>query len=475
MKKTKVVLINPPISIEDIYGKYSKLASFQPPVGLCHLAAYLIKNGYKVNIIDAPVLRLSIIKIIDNLMKDTPDLVGIYTNTTNYHSVSLLAAEIKKANHFQKIVAGGPHATALPFETLKETVIDYCVVGEGEETLLELVQNIDMGTEELEKIDGLAFKAIDKEIILNKPRKPIKNLDDLPFPAVNLLPPLSNYRPYLLHYKRMPYMSLTTTRGCPYKCVFCNTPFGKSLRFHSSEYVVSYMEFLSKVFGVKEFFFSDDTFTSNEERVFQICHLIRKKELDVSWYANTHASIKNDNLFKEMKRSGCWIVAVGAESGSPEILRLLKKGINLDHIKNTCKLVLNAGLRLKVFFILGNPGETLETIERTIKFAKSLKADFPVFSLMTPYPGTELWETAEKFGTCDRSNFQKLILSSSDPIFVPFGLSKDILLKEQKKAFRKTYFNLTMIKRHLFSLRSMAEIKVILQAFFSFLKIQIQK
>ena len=231
------------------------------------------------------------------------------------------------------------------------------------------------------------------------------------------------------NYKRMPYMSLTTTRGCPYKCVFCNTPFGKSLRFHSSEYVVNYIEFLSKVFGVKEFFFSDDTFTSNEERVFQICHLIRKKELDVSWYANTHASIKNDNLFKEMKRSGCWIVAVGAESGSPEILRLLKKGINLDHIKNTCKLVLNAGLRLKVFFILGNPGETLETIERTIKFAKSLKADFPVFSLMTPYPGTELWETAEKFGTCDRSNFQKLILSSSDPIFVPFGLSKDILLK----------------------------------------------
>ena len=89
----------------------------------------------------------------------------------------------------------------------------------------------------------------------------------------------------------------------------------------------------------------------------------------------------------------------------------------------------------------------METIERTIKFAKSLKADFPVFSLMTPYPGTELWETAEKFGTCDRSNFQKLILSSSDPIFVPFGLSKDILLKEQKKAFRKTYFNLTMIKK----------------------------
>lgn len=469
----KIILINPPLTLEETYGNYSELASCLPQLGLCALAGYLIKNGYKdIRIIDATAMRIGINDIVKDIVSEIPDLVGIYCNTTNYYSVSKLSSEIKKIRNEQKIVIGGPHPTFLPLDTLKETAADYCVVGEGEETLLELAQHIDNNSDELDKINGLAYKAADNRVVINKPRSRIDDLDSLPFPAVNLLPPLSKYKFYLLQYKRTPYMTLVTSRGCPYNCVFCETPFGKVVRYHSPQYVVDYIEYLMKQFGVKELCFVDDTFTLDEKRIAEICDLIQKKNLDISWYAATRANMKDKSIFQKMRKAGCWICAIGVESGDPGILRLIGKGISLDEVKSTCDTVLRTGLILKTFFILGNPGETLDTIERTISFAKSLKSHYPVFSLMTPFPGAKLWETAEKYGTFDRSNFQKLIISTSDPLFVPYGLTKEILLQKQKEAFRRTYFNLGMISRQLATVKSIDDIKKLSKAAFTFLKLQ---
>ena len=469
----KIILINPPFFLEEIYGQYTEFASILPQVGLCSLASYLIKHGYEnVKIIDAPVLRIGISDIVKDLKKEAPDLIGIFCNTSNYLASSKLAAEIKRAIKTQKIALGGPHPTFLPKETLSETVADYCVVGEGEQTLLELIQNLDDKNEDQKKIDGLAFKTSSGEITINKARKRIEDLDSLPFPAVHLLPPLTKYKFYFLQYKKMPYMTLITARGCPFNCVFCDTPFGKEVRYHSPEYVVEYINYLTTQFGVKELCFLDDTFTLSEKRIFEICDLIQRRNIDVGWYSATRAKIKDKNIFQEMKKAGCWICAIGAESGDPEILRLIKKGISLDDIKSSCEAVLKAGIILKTFFIIGNPGETLDTIGRTIKFAKSLKSHYPVFSLMTPFPGSELWHTAEQFGNFDRSNFQNLVISNSDPVFVPFGLSKEILLKKQKEAFRRVYFNLGMIKRQLAATTSVEDVKKIIKAGFAFLKLQ---
>ncbi|MBU0477575.1 B12-binding domain-containing radical SAM protein [bacterium] len=469
----KITLINPPLTLDEAYGNYSDLASFLPQLGLCALASYLIKYGYKeVRIIDANVLGSSLSNIVKDVMSDSPDLIGIYNSTSNYFSVSSLVSEIKKTKRSQKIVLGGPHPSFLPEEILTETAVDYCVIGEGEETLLELVQHIEGNSDELNKIDGLAYKTSDDKIIINKPRKRIDDLDSLPFPAVHLLPPLSKYKFYPLQSKRSPYMTLITSRGCPYNCVFCETPFGKTVRYHSPEYVVNYIDYLVKQFGVKELCFVDDTFTLKEKRVFEICGLIQKINLDVSWYSATRANIKDKTIFNEMRKAGCWICAIGAESGDPEVLRLIGKGVSLDEIKSSCEAVLKAGIVLKTFFILGNPGETLETIEKTIKFAKSLKAHYPVFSLMTPFPGTELWNTAEKYGTFDRSNFQKLIISTADPVFVPYGLTKEILLKKQKEAFRRTYFSLGMVKKQLCAIKSIDDVKKLGKAAIAFLKLQ---
>lgn len=464
----KITLINPPIGIKEIYGKYSKLASFQPPIGLCALAGYLAKYGYTVRIIDANVLNLTISDIVKVIIDEPADLIGIYTNTSNYYIVSELTSSIKKVNRLQNIVLGGPHPSVLPEDTLKETAADYCVIGEGEETLLELARFIEDDCKDLSRIDGLAFKREGAEIIVNNLRKNIDNLDNLPFPAVHLLPPISRYRLYLLQYKRLPYMTVITSRGCPYRCIFCETPFGKAVRFHSPEYITDYIEYLSKEFGIKELHFCDDTFTFNETRVSKMCELIQKKKLDVTWYAATRANIKNKNLFYEMRKAGCWTCAIGVESGDASILKLIGKNISLDEIAVGVESVLKAGLILKTFFILGHPGETLETIERTIKFAISLKAHYPVFSLMTPFPGTEIWNTAEKYGTFERSDFRKLLISTSDPVFVPYGLTKELLLKKQREAFRRVYLNLGMIKRQIETIRSVEDFKKMCKAAFAF-------
>jgi radical SAM superfamily enzyme YgiQ (UPF0313 family) len=236
--------------------------------------------------------------------------------------------------------------------------------------------------------------------------------------------------------------------------------------------VVDYIEYLVKQLGIKELHFSDSTFTLDEKRAFEICDLIRKRNLKISWYANTRANIKDKGIFSEMKKAGCWITAIGVESADPQILQLIKKKINLDDVKSTCALILSAGLMLKPFFILGNPGETLETIERTIRFAASLKAHYPVFSLMTPYPGSELWDTAEKYGTFDRTNYQKLLLSGSDPVFIPNGLTKEVLLQKQKEAFRRVYCNLGMFRRQCSFITGINDVKKLSKAVLAFIKVQ---
>ncbi len=469
----KIVLINPSLTLEEIYGKFSDLASFQPPIGLCSLAAYLIKYGYdNVRILDANILKLSIKQVVQTLGDDSPDAVGIYCNTAGYYAVQSLSEAIKKTFPELKIILGGPHPSAMPEETLKEIPADYCIMGEGEETLLDLVQHLDDHSMDMSDIDGLARKSEDHEIIVNRPRKRIEDLDALPFPAVHLLPPLSLYKLYLLHYKKLPYMTVMTSRGCPYSCIFCETPFGKTARFNSPEYVVSYIDYLQEKFDVKELHFCDDTFSLNEKRVEEICELIGKKKMDISWYAATRANIKDSGLFKLMKDAGCWICAIGVESGDPEILRNIDKQVSLGDVQRTCAAVLRSGLILKTFFIIGSPGETVESIDRTIQFAKSIKAHFPVFSLMTPFPGTLLWEQAEQYGAFDRSNFQKLLISGSEPAFVPSGLTKDILIKKQKEAFFKTYMNPGMALRQIATIRTMDDAKKITKAVFTFLRLQ---
>ena len=468
----KVLLLNPPICIQDVYGRFAQLASFQPPTGLAHLAGYLLQYGHEVEIIDANCLSITIEDIVKEIKKYPPDLVGLYTISYNYPVIEKLSKSIREAVPTLKMVAGGPHATFMPEQTLHETPIDFCVMGEGEETLHELVEHLEVGAKDFSDIPGMAYRTLEGEIKKNGERVRVKELDDLPYPAIHLLPPLHKYKLYLLHHKRTPYFSVASSRGCPYKCVFCETPSGKIVRAHSAEYTADYLQFLEKKHGVKEIHFVDDTFTLNEKRIFKLTELMHQKNIDLSWYGTAHANVKNMDVFKAMKSAGCWIAAVGIESGSQKVIDMLDKGTTKERMKATCEGVLAAGLKLKTFFVLGNPGDTVDTIDETIEFAKSLKGHFPVFSLMTPYPGAPLYENAEKYGIFDRSGFDKLKIATDDPVFIPFGLTKEILIKKQKQAFRDLYFNPAMIFRHLVGLSSPMDAIKLTKAFKAYLAAQ---
>jgi|TARA_B100000315_G_scaffold186392_1_gene175780 radical SAM superfamily enzyme YgiQ (UPF0313 family) len=473
----KITLINPPVCWKDVYGKFEKVASFQAPIGLPALAAYLIQYGHDLQIIDGNVPDdrghdLTVEEIANEIGKYPPGLVGLYSISYNYKVFEELAIAIRRAAPSVRIVAGGPHATFMPKETLRDTPVEFCCLGEAEESLHELVQHLEDGATDFSDILGLAYRTAEGEIIVNSERIVFKNLDDLPFPAIELLPSPERYKGYLLNQKRSPMMPMSSSRGCPYQCVFCETPSGKNFRANSAEWIVDLMELYVKKFGIKETTFLDDTFTVNEKRVFEICELKNKRNIDLTWFANAHAKVRNQDIFKAMRGAGAWLVSLGIESGSPKIIELLKKGTTREQMKATSQGILDAKLKFKPLFILGNPGETLESIEETIQFAIDLKGHFPLFSIMTPFPGAPLWENAEEYGTFDRSSFSNLTITTSDPAFVPFGLTKEVLVKKQKEAFRRSYFNMDMARRHLMTLDNIEELVKLVKASFTYLKVQ---
>ena len=205
---------------------------------------------------------------------------------------------------------------------------------------------------------------------------------------------------------------------------------------------------------------NDDTFTVNKDRVYKICELIRKQNLDIIWTCNIRVNTVDKPLLKAMKGAGCWLIMPGLESGSQKILDALKKGTTLEQARNAIAWAHEVGLMTMPSFIIGNPLDTEDTIEETIRFAKSLKTYYPKFTIMIPYPGTPLWNIAEKYGRIDRNgDFSKFILASSEPPFVPHGLTKDVLIQKQREAFRRLYWDPAMIWRHLTSINSLEDIK----------------
>lgn len=465
----KVLLIVPPLYTEETYGKFGRIGSTLPFLGLCYIASVLRKNDFEVRILDSIVLRLSIKDILKEIDGYHPNMIGISSTTASYHKAKALAEASKGSFPDINIVIGGPHLSGSPQEVMKNRCFNFGIINEGEETILDLCKKLINGDNNFREIKGLTFRNNNDEIVVTKEREPIKDIDGIPYPARDLLPPLKTYRASALYYKRLPIAQIFTSRGCPYQCIFCDTPFGKVVRFHSAEYVVSEIEMLLKDFGVKEILVNDDTFTVNKMRVLDICRLIRKKKLKFIWSCNIRVNAVDKEILLEMKSAGCWLVMPGVESGNQDILGILRKGLTLEQAQNACNWAKEAGLAVKPSFICGNPGDTEGTIEETIRFAKSLKTHYPSYTFMTPFPGTDMWHLAEKYGYIDKSDFTKFALSSREPSFVPFGLTKEYLVRKQAEAFRRWYFDWGMFCRHLSTIRGIEDIRKMFRALLTLL------
>ena len=447
----KVLLINP--IFERRIGK-GKISTILPPLGLGYLAAVLRENKIDVRILDMTALNLSISKVLEYVGNYKPDVIGFSITTPLIYQSFVIAEKIR--NHYSeiKIVFGGPHPTILPGESLKKDFVDFVVIGEGEITFLELVKELEKKNPNFKKINGLAFKTKEK-IIKNKERERIKNFDELPFPAVDLLP-LEKYVSADSKYKK--FMTILTSRGCPGRCTYCNKLiFGYTCYMRSAENIIKEIEILNKKYGYKEFHIVDDLFTNNRERVVDFCNLILKKNLKIKWKCGNGVRVNTIDLelLKLMKRAGCYSLSYGIESGNQDILNKMRKGQTLEQCKNAVKLTKQVGMECIGFFMFGNIGENRKTMEETIEFAKSLDLDIAQFHILVPYPGTESRRIIEEEGKILVDGWKNYDNLAGKAIFEHGELTKELMEKMHKKAYKEFYLRWRFIIRKILGIRSL--------------------
>ncbi|MHA1264599.1 MAG: B12-binding domain-containing radical SAM protein [Candidatus Helarchaeota archaeon] len=382
---TNILLIRPKIRIP--------IAQSNPPLGLGYLAAVLRKHGHQVNLLDCAIIKESYKQIRSRVKKINPDIVGITALSSYYNEMRRLARILQPLNI--PIILGGVHVSALPKRSLYECKADFVVIGEGEYTLLELLNK--WSDENARKeIKGIAY-IDDGRFIQTPKRKLISNLDEIPFPAWDLINPLKYpLQPHGAIAKRSVVAPILTTRGCPFACTYCaSTHFwGHKFRRRSAPNIVDEIELLVDKFRVREIHIWDDNFTLIRKHVVEFCREVLRRKLDLTFACPN--GVRIDTLSKElltlMRRTGFYSLTFAIESGSQTILNNVNKKLNLKIIPTTIKVAKKLGFIIPSFFIFGLPGETYETARRTIQFAKSLPIDLPSFFIAKPLPGSQLFE-----------------------------------------------------------------------------------
>ena len=455
--KNKIVLVNPPVR-DYTYGELKKIACNQPFLGILYVASSLEKNGYKVEVIDSDAICLGLEATVKAIIDKNPDFVGITSMTSAMPIIIMLAQKIKEKNPNIKLILGGPHATAVSKLTLEQVnEIDYIVKGEGEITAVELLNALsnEVGAAGLSHINGIAFRDNKGNIIETEDRAFIENLDSISPPAWHLLPDVS-YRYYFWmgwdKGIREPSGYIQTSRGCPHMCTFCasKTIWKRRVRFHSPQRVIEEIDSLVKQRKIKILSIQDDTFTLNRARAIEICDRLIQKKYDIAIDCSTRVDAIDEPMLRKMKEAGIKWVAYGVESGNQQVLdTVIKKKINLKRVEEVYKMTARVGLNSIASFVLGMPGENIETCKQTIKFAKKINPDFAAFSILIPLPGCDVWTDSLKAGKALSTDWRLYSAVISKPIQMNDALTPETLLKLRKRAYLEFFLRPSYIIRTL--------------------------
>ena len=463
----KIALISTPLTdsqhIES--KKWLKIIPRIHPLGLGYIGAYLEKHNHQVKIIDSNSENLNNKQIIEILREYLPDIVGLSATTPAFIHSRRLIKKLRKEFSNIKIIIGGAHVTAVPEDVICNCDADLGVIGEGEKTTLELVNYFENSQKNsLSEINGIVYKEGQK-IVKTKPREYWKNINEIPFPARHLMLPLNKLQPVPASFKYLPSTHLITSRGCPSRCTFCDRAvFGTTFRAASPARVVDEVEEIIYKYGARDYKFFDDTFTLNKNRTHQVCDEIIKRKLDkIPWACLTKVNAVDFELLKHMKKAGCWQVLYGLESGDNRMLKLLKKGNTVESNKKAVMWAHKAGLNIRADFIVGTPGETIESLENTLNFALSLPLGYAHFNKFIPLPGTEIYKKLiEKRGVNDFYNYNmesSSITALTTVDFVPESLDPDMYKKFLIYAHKKFYLRPSYILRRLKSISSLDQLK----------------
>lgn len=447
----RVLLIQPPNNMSLLFKDAKIFTEPMEPMGLLYIAEYLLSKDVDVQVKDYYSDLIPTEEMQREIAESDADFIGISCLASNANVVYALGQWIKKNCPDKKVALGNLHASYFADFFLNAEACDYVIHGEGEIAFHELLMSYN-DQEQLSKVKGLSYIEENK-IKFTGQRPPLKELDTLPYPRRNLLD-RTFYR--FTHINRgkadgKNFAAVFTSRGCVNQCTFCCVNNKRTYRTRSPENVVEEIEYLVNKLNVEIIGILDSLFTADSQRVLGICSLLKKKNINIPWTCEIHAKYISEDLLKAMKNAGCYEVALGIESGNQESLDIIRKNTTIEQIKEVVYMGKKIGLRVSGLFILGLPGETREMTMNTIEFARSLPLDFAQFSILTPFPGTPLYEKLIKAGDIETGNTVDEILSNwlryipypsftgMKPIWTTPGRTYEELNYCQRLALRKFY------------------------------------
>ena len=374
------------------------------PLGVLYIAAVLTRDGFEVEVIDADVDGLTVEEIASRILAGAPDLVGFSMMTPQLLTGLAVSALIKESRPDLPVVLGGAHVDSTKGDVFEMSdAFDVAVHGEGEYPMLELCRLVrDRGLEGLKDHVGdlanVVYRGADGAVVVNPSRAFVTDLAELPTVAYALLD-VPRYSIPTMSGRFV--LSMMLSRGCPFKCTFCDAPItmGTKLRFWSIDRVLEDIRFLKEKYGVTNFVFKDSTFTAHKKWAAEFCQALIDSGLDIKWRCNTRVNLVPPPLLELMAKAGCYVINFGVESGHPDVLRRIKKEVDLEDVADAHERCRRLGIRTYATFLMGNPGETDETARATIDLAKRIRPSLAMFFVSTAYPGTPMYDDGVSEGT----------------------------------------------------------------------------
>jgi radical SAM superfamily enzyme YgiQ (UPF0313 family) len=453
----KCALIIPAWTPEDIFS--SKTAGSQinywQPLGTLYVASALMQAGHEVKFYNGAFMAHT--EIMRELETFTPEFVGLYSTAFGWDKAKKTAAAIRDMMPGVFLATGGPYPVAMQEKCLADCPeLDAVVTGEGEITVVEMLDRLS-SSKGLQDVQGIVYR-YGGEGVKNPPRPLITDLDTLPFPARELLGEAGRYIPPPATYKRKPVAVIMTARGCNRKCLYCfqiDKHRERGIRFRSVENVMAEIELVLSQ-GYREIKFIDDTLAADYKRAMTIAKEIKSRGLDFTWFASAVVNQVDKPLLKAFKEAGCWAILFGAESGVQKDLNTIRKGITPAQIKKAVKAAKEVGLTVYTPFLFGIPGQTYADGLKTIEFALELDPDIANFHAITPFPGTELYDDIEKYGTMseDLTDF-----TYQGAAFIPYTMTREEIAELRQLALKRFYSRPKFLWRKLLALRSFNDLR----------------
>jgi len=426
---------------------------FVPPLSLMHVAALMEQAGAQVEIIDMVAERLSYPAVLDRLRRFSPDLLGFTITTSSFHAV-LTWINRFKADTGLPILAGGEHVRLYPHETMSHSAIDFCIVGEAEYPIPLFISAF-KNRKPYSGIKSFGYRSAGA-VFIDCSVKAIDDLDSIPFPARHLI---KNNLYENIFTRRKNFTAMISSRGCPFNCAFCCSNH-QLYRTRSPQNFVDEIELNLREYDIHDFDIYDSTFTADRQRVMEICRLIQKRQLPVSFTVRSRVDVVNRDMIDALRSAGCHAIMYGIESSNPEILAAMHKGISPGQVMETVAYTKSRGIETLGFFMFGFPGETLATIEDTIDFSLRLPLDYAQYTLLLPFPETEIYSYYRSRGLEDYWAEYTLDASRERLIeFIDTAVTRQQASAMVSLAYKRFYFRPGIIWHRLLRLRSTRELK----------------